>query len=147
MIGTSSTSTSKTSKAKHKSQKTILDWNTIGLVEAEIFPTKILTFKRQFNTPIELASNIISEANKLRITVVCNNLYPEGLFKPVYFTAIEKSLGHTRDIKTFELTRTIDYCFTIVDCKDGIEVWLNKKSIEPQILSDPTSFLTRLNNL
>jgi hypothetical protein len=144
MIVSNSKTITKNVQTSKKPFSNTIDWSKLETIQDTSNPILIQTIKRQFNTPLELASTIIKEANKKRITVVCNNIYPEGLFSPVYFTPIEKSLGHTRDIKTYQLNKAIQYCFNILDNGANIEVWLIKKSVQPQIMTDPSSFLHRL---
>jgi hypothetical protein len=144
MIASNSKTITKTVQSTKKPLITTIDWSKLETIQDTSKPVLIQTFKRQFNTPLELASTIIKEANKKKIIVVCNNIYPEGLFSPIYFTPIEKSLGHTRDIKTYQLNQTIQYCLNIIDNGTSIEVWLIKKSVHPQIMTDPSSFLHRL---
>ncbi len=129
------------------SQKPFVSWKKLKTLKTSNTPIASIPFDSIGGSLVaikDVEARIVTEGAKFGYTVVCNHSYPLGLFQPVYFTEIEKSIGHTRDIKTFQLVQSIDYIFDLELRDDCYSLVLSTCNVEPQILSDPITFLTKI---
>lgn len=122
-------------------QTLALNWDELG--DAKL-GTTILSTKSNLE---DLSNLIIIEGLGLEYNVVVGKRYLEYLFKPVYFSDTEVTLGYTHRIKHFQLTQPIKYLFGLrKSTTDSVstELFLAAKDIEDQILSNPSDFLDRM---
>jgi hypothetical protein len=122
----------------------ILNWDEIESLELGT----ILVETAFYNE--DLANKIIIEGLLLGHDVIVGNRYLDYLFRPIYFSQAEISLGYTHRIKHFQLTTKVKYVLGVKPHQNDpsrASIYLAAKDLGPQILSSPKVFLEKIQSL